>query len=184
MRTRTTIATSIFIAAGAALVAVPFPAASATTEPPDPSIPPIAVEELTRVDEDTLARGAFSDATVTMSFTVEGHDLIDVDVAASNVAMARIVVQPGAQFPWHTHPGPVVVNVVTGELTYVMAEDCAEHAYAAGSAFVDPGRGNVHTAVNRTDGETVLVAFFTEVPADGPLTITEGVTAPVDGCGL
>ena len=92
--------------------------------------------------------------------------------------------QPGAQFHWHTHPGPVIVNVTQGELVYVRADDCVERPYTAGTAFNDPGRGNVHTAFNPTDGETVLVATFTEVSADGPLTITEGITAPADNCGL
>jgi redox-sensitive bicupin YhaK (pirin superfamily) len=84
-------------------------------------------------------------------------------------------VQPGAQFPWHTHHGPVVVNVVEGELVYVNANDCVERPYAAGTAFIDPGRGNIHTAFNRTGSPTVLLATFLEAPASGPLTITAGV---------
>src|SRR4029453_9789116 len=39
--------------------------------------------------------------------------------------LVRYTVQPGAQFPWHSHAGPVVVNLVSGALTYVGAEDCA-----------------------------------------------------------
>ena len=87
-------------------------------------------------------------------------DLADL----SNVAVARFTVQPGAQFPWHTHPGPVIVTVTQGELVYVMAEGCHEAAYAAGTAFVDPGRGMVHSAYNQTDGETVVIATFTRGP--------------------
>ena len=86
--------------------------------------------------------------------------------------------QPGAQFPWHTHPGPVIVNIAQGELTYVMAHDCVDRPYAAGTAFVDPGRGMVHTAINRTGGVTVLLATFLEVPETGPLTIP--VTSPTN----
>jgi hypothetical protein len=40
-----------------------------------------------------------------------------------------------------------------------------------GTAFVDPGFGNVHYAFNPTGEETVLVATFLGVPATGPLTI-------------
>ncbi len=79
--------------------------------------------------------------------------------------------QPGAQFPWHSHRGPVVVNVVSGELTYVAADDCKERRYPAGTAFVDPGRGHVHTAYNATSGVTVFVATFFSAPAAGPLLI-------------
>jgi hypothetical protein len=65
----------------------------------------------------------------------------------------------------------VVVNVVSGELTYVAADDCMERAYPAGTAFVDPGQGHVHTAFNDTSGVTVLVATFFSAPAEGPLLI-------------
>jgi quercetin dioxygenase-like cupin family protein len=78
----------------------------------------------------------------------------------SRTVTARITVQPGAQFGWHTHPGPVVVNVVEGELVYVAADDCVEREYPANTAFIDAGGGHVHTAVNRTAGPTVLVATF------------------------
>ena len=161
-------------------------AAAASTPPTEPPVPPIAVEELTRIDEDTLVRGNVTD-DVTASFTIshEGMEPIVLDLASlSNVAVARFTVQPGAQFPWHSHPGPVIVTVTQGELVYVMADGCSEHSYAAGTAFVDPGRGMVHSAYNPTDGETVIVATFTEVPADGPLSITEGITAPADNCAL
>jgi quercetin dioxygenase-like cupin family protein len=80
-------------------------------------------------------------------------------------------VQPGAQFPWHSHAGPVVVTVVSGELTYVAADDCRERKYPAGTAFVDPGQGHVHTAFNGTEGVTVFVATFYGAPAEGPLII-------------
>lgn len=44
-------------------------------------------------------------------------------------------------FPWHTHCGPVVVNVVSGEFTCISAEDCVGRVYPAGTALVDPGQG-------------------------------------------
>jgi len=100
---------------------------------------------------------------------------------ASRTVVARVTVQPGAQFPWHTHSGPVIVNIAQGELVYVEASDCIERPYPAGTAFADPGQGHVHTAFNRIGGVTVvLYATFFEVPAQGPLTITEGVETPAD----
>jgi len=87
----------------------------------------------------------------------------------SRTVTARFTLEDGAQFPWHTHAGPVVVNVVQGELTFVDADGCAERDYGAGTAFVDLGHGHVHTAF--ATGETVLVATFFEAPASGPLLI-------------
>jgi len=89
----------------------------------------------------------------------------------SHTVVVRYTVQPGAQFPWHSHAGAVVVNVVSGALTYIAAEDCAESMYIAGQAFVDAGHGHVHSAVNPTGTPTVLIATFFEAPASGPLLI-------------
>lgn len=95
----------------------------------------------------------------------------------SQTVVVRYTVQPGAQFPWHTHAGPVVVNVVSGALTYIDGEDCGEQTYAAGQAFVDAGHGHIHSAINPTDAPTILIATFFGAPASGPLLIA---TDPVD----
>ena len=87
----------------------------------------------------------------------------------SRVAVARITVQPEAKFPMHTHPGPVIVSVVEGELTYIDAETCHRRVYPAGTAFVDTG-GDVHSAIGGPEG-AVLVATFLGAPARGPLTL-------------
>lgn len=137
---------------------------------------PIVVEMLTD-------RAEFpDDVAMTLAVALQGSSRLDLEVPEpSRTAVARITVQPGATFPWHTHPGPILVNVAEGELVYVPASDCSEHPYAAGTAFWDPGRGNVHTAYNPGGDVTVLIATFFEAPAEGPLTITEGVVAP-EGC--
>ena len=90
---------------------------------------------------------------------------------ASNIAVVRFTIQPGVRFPWHSHPGLVMVTVTQGELVFVYADDCIQRSYPAGSAFVDPGFGNVHYAFNPTGAETVLVATVLGVPPTGPLTI-------------
>jgi hypothetical protein len=90
---------------------------------------------------------------------------------ASNIAVVRFTVQPGVRFPWHSHPGVVMVSVTQGELVFVYADDCVQRQYPVGTAFVDPGFGNVHYAFNPTAGETVVVATFLGVPpAPAPLT--------------
>lgn len=176
------------IVAGGAVLSLGAATAIASTTPPstEPPTPPVAVEEFTRLDADTPVRGAFTDTvTATMSITRDGIDPVEIDIAdLSHIAVTRMTFQAGAQAPWHTHNGPVIVSVVEGELTYVMAEDCSQHTYPAGSAFVDPGHGNVHSGYNATDGLTVVVNTFLEAPADGPLSITDGVTAPADNCGV
>ena len=53
---------------------------------------------------------------------------------ASRIAIAKVTIQPKAVFPWHTHPGPVLINVVKGNFIYVLADDCLELWYMPGQA--------------------------------------------------
>jgi hypothetical protein len=166
----------IYAIAGVTAIALALVGVGLTPSRAQVPTPPILVEPLT-------PRSTFTD-DVSGQFRVklEGHGTDVVNMRdPSRTLVARITVQPDARFPWHTHSGPVVVNVAQGELVYVPASDCIARPYAAGTAFVDPGHGHVHTAFNRTDGVTVLYATFFEVPAEGPLTITEGIEAPA-GC--
>jgi quercetin dioxygenase-like cupin family protein len=135
---------------------------SAAQEPP----PPITAEPLT-------PRSVFvDDISLKVKIKLDGGKTDVVDVSdPSRTVVVRYTVQPGAQFPWHSHSGPVVVNIVSGALTYVAADDCVQRTYAAGEAFVDAGQGHVHTAFNPTGGPTVLVATFFGAPAEGPLLI-------------
>lgn len=162
------------ISAGVLVVAPAGPSRASTVPEPEP----IAVELLT-------PRSTFTDGVaVSFEVTLDGVVAHQIDVdAPSHAVVAKITTQPGARFPWHTHPGPVIVNVAQGELVYVQASDCVERHYPEGTVFIDPGRGNIHTAYNASDGETVLMATFLEAPAEGPLTITEGIEAPA-GCDI
>jgi quercetin dioxygenase-like cupin family protein len=136
--------------AGAALVNV-VPSAA--------QVPPIASEALT-------ARAVFpDDIDLKLKIKQPGGATTVVNVEdPSRTAVVRFTVQPGAQFPWHSHAGPVVVNIVSGALTYVDAETCAEETYRAGEAFVDPGQGHAHSATNEGSVPTVLMATFFDAP--------------------
>jgi hypothetical protein len=140
--------------------------------------PPILAEPLT-------PRSVFPDqASGQFRNKLSGHGTDVVNMKdLSRTIVVRFTVQPGARFPWHTHPGLVVVNVAQGELVYVAASDCIARPYPAGTAFVDPGHGHVHTAFNRTEGVTVFYATFFDFPETGPLSITEGIEAPA-GCNV
>ena len=90
---------------------------------------------------------------------------------ASNVIVARVSWEEGGTSGWHTHPGPVVVNVTKGTLELVNERDCVVRTYGAGEAFVDPGQGNVHVAraVGGTGAEAV--ATFLGVPTGAAATV-------------
>jgi quercetin dioxygenase-like cupin family protein len=128
---------------------------------------PIAIEVLSR-------HAAFPDDVslqVRRTLPGEATDVLNLK-DAGHVVMARITVQPGAAFPWHTHPGPVIVSVTEGDLVYQQASDCIERDYGTNQAFVDPGT-KVHTAWNPGNEPTVLTATFFGVPEGGAPTIPE-----------
>jgi hypothetical protein len=140
------------------------PGRIASAEVADPA--PIAVEMLTARHEFT------DDIAVQVRVRPDGRPTKVVNIKdASNIAVLRFTVQPGVRFPWHSHPGLVLVTITQGDLVFVYADDCIQRPYPQGTAFVDPGFGNVHYAFNPTGEPTVLVATFLGVPTTGPLTI-------------
>ena len=137
----------------------------------EPTPTPVAVEVLT-------PRAAFTDqASMQIRLKADGHGTDVIKVSdLSNIVTTRVIVQPGAQIPWHTHPGPVFVTIAQGELTYISSEGCSSRLYPAGTAFVDPGHGHVHTAVNTGVSVAVFTATFFEAPAG-----TAPISIPADG---
>ena len=157
-----------------------LPAGSTRTPASVEAPAPIVVELLT-------GRHEFTDE-VDAQFRLKpnGRPRTVVNFDPSKMAVAKITIQPGARFPWHTHPGPVLVAVQQGTLIYVYADDCVDRTYPTGTGLVDPGN-NVHYAFNPTGGETILIATFLGVPATGPLTIPvdAGTSAALDTkCGI
>lgn len=143
--------------AAASLVAMP----SAQGAPP-----PISSEPLTE-------RHAFTDdVSIRVTQQLQGleEQVVPID-DASHLIVVRFTIQPGAVFPWHTHPGTVLISIAEGDLVFIFAEDCVRREYGPGSALVDPGDA-VHTALNPSaDQETVVMAVLLGAPAEGPLTI-------------
>lgn len=119
-----------------------------------------------------MARAAFVDRT-DVQFTVktsqDGAKVVRVN-GAQDTVMQQIVFGPGGQTGWHSHPGPVIVLVKSGELTLYSEDDptCSGRTYSAGEAFVDEGQGHVHTARNPSPTEnTELWATYFDVPPGG-----------------
>ncbi len=164
----------------AAVVAVAVVVLAVTETRADPE--PIAAEPLTE-------RHAF-DGEVSIAITQQLEGLSREDIShedASYLTVMQFTIQPGAVFPWHTHPGTVLVNVTQGDFVFMFAEDCVGREYGPGDALVDPG-DTVHTAYNpSTEQETVITAVFVGVPEEGELTIPvdEARSAALDDeCGI
>ena len=157
-RTTLVVGTALLTLAAAAIGVVP---SAAQDEPPPPSPEPLT------------GRAVFTDdIDLKLKLKVDGGETTVVNVEdPSRTAVVRFTLQPGSRFPWHSHDGPVVVNVISGALAYIDADTCAEHTYSAGEAFVDPGQGHVHTAYNPGTVPTVLMGTFFDAPAAGSLLV-------------
>jgi quercetin dioxygenase-like cupin family protein len=102
---------------------------------------------------------------------------IDIDRhRPSNVVTVRIDFKPGDTTGWHSHPGPVLVQVVSGAVTLRHAAHgrCLTDVIHAGHGFFETP-GAVHIAENRRSLPAVLYATFVlplnagpEVPAPTP----------------
>lgn len=121
-----------------------------------------------------LARGDFvEDVGVKVKFDRDGHTNVSNAPDAGEVVVQEITIAPGGTTGWHSHPGPVVVVVKAGTLTYIRDANgtCVSTPYAAGTAFVDPGQGHAHTAFNLGTENLVLYATYFDVPVGGSVRI-------------
>jgi cupin domain len=117
-----------------------------------------------------LARGDFvDDVGIKLKFERDGSTIVSRAPDAGEVVVQEITIGPGGTTGWHSHPGPVVVVVKQGTLTYVRADggECTATPYSAGTAFVDPGQGHAHTAFNFGSNDLVLFATYFDVPVGG-----------------
>ncbi len=116
-----------------------------------------------------LAEGAFQDG-LDVKFKVRGHHGTQVSrvQGGGRAVVQEIVLAPGGQTGWHSHPGPVVVVVARGALTLYDDSGCdTGQTYAAGEAFVDPGQGHLHVARNHGSGNVELLVTYLAPPGAG-----------------
>lgn len=77
----------------------------------------------------------------------------------SDVYVVHNRIVPGGHTGWHSHPGPSIISVVSGQATEYRDDDLLGVVHSAGSAFVDEGGDHAHIVVNEGDTDLVLVAF-------------------------
>jgi quercetin dioxygenase-like cupin family protein len=119
-----------------------------------------------------IERHSFSgEVSFHLTQTLDGLDRHEVEMTdASWLVVVEFTIQPGAVFPWHTHPGTVLISLAEGELDFIFAEDCTERRLSPGTAIVDPGNA-AHTARNPGDVPTIVIATLLGAPAEGAVTI-------------
>ena len=110
-------------------------------------------------------------ATVPTGFLAAHNAVRDVPVSAlaravtpngTDAFIQHVRLGPNAPTGWHTHPGPAIVSVVKGSITYEEAEAnrCIDATYLAGEGFVDRGFGHVHRAIAGAEGVDFYVVYL------------------------
>jgi hypothetical protein len=155
---------------------------STTRQPSRPSITDPSFTVASGFVSTPVARGT------AQAFHIRSTDGFDVEIKTkdnTDIAVANVVVAPGGTSGWHSHPGPVLVVVKTGAITFYRAgkhggqngddengdngtnaSTCSRTVYPAGSAFVEvPAPGHVMLAKNEGSIESTVTATYFAPPA-------------------
>ena len=86
----------------------------------------------------------------------------------TDIAMAKITVDPGGSSGWHSHPGGAIIIVKEGTLTTYrsVGRKCEATTYSAGQAFIERP-GEVDQVLNTGSVPYVLYVTFPRVPPGG-----------------
>jgi hypothetical protein len=134
----------------------------------------------------TLARG--NAGTFHISSNANGFNVQVNSQDNTDFVDASIVITSGGTSGWHSHPGPVIVVVKTGTVTFYRARahgddnaeggTCSRTDYPAGSAFFETGGQTVEARNEGGTDATVFATYF--VPAGQPTRIDQ--PAPGGNC--
>lgn len=116
------------------------------------------------------ARAAFVNAVDIKIKVDDGHQEVLHVPNARDTVMQQIVVEPRGHTGWHSHPGPAIALVKSGQLTLYSGDDrkCVGRTYSAGQAFVDSGQGHVHLGANLSfTTSTEIWVTYLDVPPGG-----------------
>src|ERR687889_1925460 len=92
---------------------------------------------------------------------------------SADLAIVKVVIEPGGSTGWHHHPGVVLVPVESGTVAEYDAQ-CHKSVYKAGKGFVE-SESEVHLVRNEGNVKAVLYATFLVPNATPPegLTISD-----------
>jgi cupin domain len=123
-----------------------------------------------------LGRATFGDESAGLLEIARTTGSWSVDIEAQpnlDVAVQSIIFEPGGQSGWHSHPGPVFIQVVGGTMTFYEGDDptCSPIVRTKGQGYLDRG-DHPHIARNETElhAQTVVTYF---APQGAALRIDE-----------
>jgi quercetin dioxygenase-like cupin family protein len=131
------------------------------------------------------ARGRLVDRPLDVTMDFENGSEVELKTKGPiEVAYQRITIQPGGTLGWHSHPGPTVVTVFQGTLSFYHAEDCTtEIEYLTGQSFSNLP-DEIHLARNEGAQPVVLFASYYVPLQDPPVALRIDQPSPGPGCPL
>jgi quercetin dioxygenase-like cupin family protein len=131
------------------------------------------------------ARGPLVDRPLAVNWRFEPGNRVKLQTRGPiELAYQRIVAAPGATFGWHTHPGPTLVTILRGTMSFYHAEDCTEEIqYGPGTSFSNLP-DEVHLARNEGTEELVVYAVYFVPVNSPPLPLRIDQPSPGPGCPL
>jgi quercetin dioxygenase-like cupin family protein len=101
---------------------------------------------------------------------------------AIEIAAQRIVIAPGGTLGWHSHPGPTVVTILRGTMSFYHAEHCTmEIEYGPGTSFSNMP-DEIHMARNEGSVELVVYASYFVPAQTPPVALRIDQPSPGTGC--
>ena len=131
------------------------------------------------------ARGPLVDRTLDVNWRFGPENRVKLQTQGPvEIAAQRIVIQPGGTLGWHSHPGPTVVTILRGTMSFYHAEDCTmEIEYAQGQSFSNMP-DEIHMARNEGDVELVVYASYFVSAGTPPVALRIDQPSPGPECPL
>ena len=107
-----------------------------------------------------LARGTFWHP-IDLKRETDGWELEMKISPNADLAVSRVLFAAGTHSGWHSHPGPVFVQVLTGTVRFYLANDptCTPIVRTAGETYVESGE-ITHIARNETTEPAENLAVY------------------------
>ena len=139
------------------------------------SLPPIVTAE--------TARGPLVDRPLDVNWKFAPEIKVKLQTQGPiEVAYQRVVVQPGGTLGWHSHPGPTLVTILRGTMSFYHAEDCTmEIEYRAGQSFSNLP-DEIHMARNEGTEDLVIFASYFVPVQTPPVALRIDQPSPGPGC--
>jgi quercetin dioxygenase-like cupin family protein len=83
---------------------------------------------------------------------------VESEQRSADIALAKVVLEPGGSTGWHHHPGVTLVSIASGTVTEYDTK-CEKSVHKAGEGFVESNDA-VHVVRNKGNVNAVLYATF------------------------